>query len=721
LYLEHFGFRRLPFENTPDPAFFFMGSRYRDILALLMHSTVSRKGLMCITGPVGSGKTMLSVALAEHVPDQTRIIRLSHPSAAREELLPFIADSLEISVPPSGTLMLTEKIRENLRWLNEEGKQCLLIIDEAHLIRKEFFQEILVLSNLETPDFKLLQILLLGQRELADTFAQPDMRQLMQRLAVSATLDPMNREQSLRYIAHRLKIAGGSAEIFSPGVADALIRVSGGIPRNINKLCDAALLNAFVAGHPKVKEADFRRALENLGFRFSRTMEVPQVQESPQSFVKPEAEEQKNRTSDTENKVSDAPLTVQHSGAASDIPAEKYDKATDAPLTVQNSGQVLSPKEEKKLPEQSENETYRESVPPKSYPELPANEISEKFSAERTKNFPDRHTESPPGKSRLFFRIILSMTLFLSIALFFMIHMNYLPEYWPKEIYSKWFAKDTPDIGEKKQTPPIQTEIGEKRETPPMQREESSASPKEQSSQPLPENAAPAAQENAGETVPDKTKESKTAPLSVPDKTKESESATVPVPDETSEKKEETEAVPQSDAEDAALQSAPVQWDEETMNEEEEHADIEKYPYSVQLASFRRWVKAEKAFAAYRKKGLPVYWVKMNGEDGRNWFCIFAGIFEKRRDAEMFISSKNAEGAIAVRTSYAGLVKIFSSAQDASEYAASFAEKGYSFYVINRKDGKHYLYAGAFRTPEGAQYLCEELISKGIACRVVTR
>ncbi|MEZ4527993.1 MAG: AAA family ATPase [Desulfobacterales bacterium] len=648
MYLEHFGLRRLPFENTPDPAFFFMGSRYRDILALLMHGTVSRKGLMCITGPVGSGKTMLSIALAEHVPDQTRIIRISHPSAAREELLPFIADSLEIPVPVSGTLMLTEKIRENLTWLNEEGKQCLLIIDEAHLIRKEVFQEILVLSNLETPEFKLLQILLLGQKELGHTLARPDMRQLMQRLAVSASLDPMNREQSLRYIAHRLKVAGGSPDIFSPGVADAFIRVSGGIPRNINKLCDASLLNAFVAGHPKVTESDFRKALENLGFHFSRSAQIPIVPEPVPSPVSPDSDRKEEDTGSTEKQDADAELTGPSSGRAENRQhAEKDGEKTSA-----------SCEDQQNMP-----------------------------------GIPDREQTEKKQTSPLFFRFVLSLALVLALAVFF---MNYRNRQEP--VFREQAAQNIPSQI---------TEIKEKKENLPQHVQDSSALQKQ-------DPPHPAVQEStAMPTDSGEAEKLETAPAAP-------ETAFLPAPEQLSEKKEEI-SLSGIDPAEADLQSFPLQWDEENINEEEESTDLEKYPYSVQLASFRTWERTEEALASYKKKGIPAYWVKMKADEGGLRFCIFAGIFEKQQDAERFISSRNAEGALAVRTPYAGLVKTFPSTPEASEYAALLAEKGHSCYVIARNDGRHYLYAGAFRTPEGAEQQCRELISKNIDCRAVTR
>ncbi|CAK8719818.1 Type II secretory pathway, component ExeA (predicted ATPase) [Candidatus Electrothrix aarhusensis] len=271
MYLKHFGFKRLPFENTPDPIFFFMGDRYRKILALLLHGIRSRKGLMCLTGPVGSGKTMIGAALKKHLSNKCLIIELPHPDVSRVELLTFIARHLRIPVPPSDTLLLLGKIRKILVQLNSKNKYCLLIIDEAHLIKKSFFQEILILSNLATADFKLIQILLIGQHELAETLTLKEMRQFMQRLYVAETLCPMDRDHSLSYIAHRLAVGGGLIDIFLPETLDAIIQESGGLPRNINKLCDTSLLNAFVAGQLKVSCTDFQKTLRSQEKKYIRS------------------------------------------------------------------------------------------------------------------------------------------------------------------------------------------------------------------------------------------------------------------------------------------------------------------------------------------------------------------------------------------------------------------------------------------------------------------
>jgi general secretion pathway protein A len=214
---------------------------------------------MCLTGPVGSGKTMIGAAVKKKFSKKSFIIELPHPNVSRAELLAFIARELGIPFSPSDTLLLLDEIRKILIEINSNNQHCLLIIDEAHLIQKDLFQEILILSNLATADFKLIQILLIGQNELAETFTLKEMRQFMQRLYVIETLSPMDRDHSLSYIGHRLAVGGGRIDIFLPETLDVIIQKSGGLPRNINKLCDSSLLNAFITGQLKVSYTDLQR------------------------------------------------------------------------------------------------------------------------------------------------------------------------------------------------------------------------------------------------------------------------------------------------------------------------------------------------------------------------------------------------------------------------------------------------------------------------------
>ncbi|QTA83323.1 AAA ATPase-like domain-containing protein, sporulation-like domain-containing [Desulfonema limicola] len=263
MYKDHFNLTALPFKNTPDPAFFFMGSRYRDTLALMIHSIVSRKGIICITGPAGSGKTTLAAILSKHLNKQSLIIPILYPLITPKELITATARYLGIQDFSDPGLLCIEAIKSELLKINQSERNCVLIIDEAQLISNDLLKQLLIFSNLETEQYKLLQILLLGQKELAARLNNKNMRQLMQRIAVNVSLEPMNKNQIIQYIYHRLNTAGGKIEIFTPEALEQIAALSQGLPRIINLLCDAALMDAFIHKKNRVSTANIQKAGHN--------------------------------------------------------------------------------------------------------------------------------------------------------------------------------------------------------------------------------------------------------------------------------------------------------------------------------------------------------------------------------------------------------------------------------------------------------------------------
>ncbi len=265
MYKDFFGFKILPFENTPDPDFFYMGAGYRDTLALMKHSVVTRKGLLGIAGPIGCGKTTLANALTDNLPETSIVISMLTPMTSTEDMVAYIAKCLDVSEIPDSSLMLHDVIRSELVRINEEGRHCVLIIDESHLMSDLLFQEVLFLANLETSKFKLIQILLLGQMELLDRLNEPRRLQLAQRISVIQVIEPMNENQSQQYIKHRLKMSEGPESIFTEEALSAIANMTEGIPRLINKLCDASLLKAFIAQRKSVEEEDVYTAKKEIG------------------------------------------------------------------------------------------------------------------------------------------------------------------------------------------------------------------------------------------------------------------------------------------------------------------------------------------------------------------------------------------------------------------------------------------------------------------------
>jgi len=267
MYKEYFNLSKNPFENTPNPEFFFLGGDYRETLALLKYTVVERKGATCIAGPIGCGKTMLAKALIENLPDESIVISPSAPKGTQKDLAVYIASKLELQNLPESQLLIHEMMKTKLIELNEQGKICVLIFDESQFLDDALFEEILFLANLETEQFKLIQIILLGQMELLEKLNNPARHQLAQRITKTKILSPLNRAEAEQYIKHRLKISGASREIFSQDAIEFIVRDSSGIPRNINKLCDTSMLNAFITQKSRVEVNDVRKAGDDIGLK----------------------------------------------------------------------------------------------------------------------------------------------------------------------------------------------------------------------------------------------------------------------------------------------------------------------------------------------------------------------------------------------------------------------------------------------------------------------
>jgi len=284
MYQEYFKLNNLPFENSPDPEFFFMGYRYREILALMIHGVVSRKGLICISGPIGSGKTTLATVLTGYLPADAIVINMTHPKASPGEMRTYLARQLGVVEFPDTPLLQTETIRQELIKFDNADRHCVLIIDESQYMSDALMQEIVVLTNLETPQRKLIQILMLGQKEFIAKLNRPELRQLKHRIFVTRTLTAMDAEQTFQYISYRLQIADGDPDIFSEDALEQIFKYSGGIPRLINRLCDAALLGAFTSRKQGVEEEDVRNANIDLGMEldtrvsaYNRTSRRPRM------------------------------------------------------------------------------------------------------------------------------------------------------------------------------------------------------------------------------------------------------------------------------------------------------------------------------------------------------------------------------------------------------------------------------------------------------------
>lgn len=266
MYQEFFGLSTLPFELTPDPRFLYLSPGHQEALSTLQYGVLSGKGLTVLTGEAGLGKTTLLRAALEQLHGvATRVITIANPALARPEFLEVIARSLETDVIGGSKPAVLSALERALHRDRENGTRTVLIADEAHVMPDELLEEIRLLGNFETNSQKLLSIILVGQPELAERLNEPSLRQLKQRVALRCGLAPFTAAETSAYLSTRLKVAGRSAgDVFLPDAVERIHRLSRGIPRVINVLCDNALLAAF-AGERHVVDA---RTIEDVGRDF---------------------------------------------------------------------------------------------------------------------------------------------------------------------------------------------------------------------------------------------------------------------------------------------------------------------------------------------------------------------------------------------------------------------------------------------------------------------
>jgi general secretion pathway protein A len=272
MYQDFFGFSALPFELTPDPRFLYLPPGHQEALSTLQYGVLSGKGLTVLTGEAGLGKTTLLRAALEQLHGvATRVIKFSNPALTRPEFIEVIARSLDTAVFASKPTVLSE-LESALHRDRENGTRAVLIADEAHVMPDELLEEIRLLGNFETASQKLLSIILVGQPELAERLNEPSLRQLKQRVALRCELVPFSAVETSGYIDQRLKAVGRAAsDIFAPEAIDRIHRLSRGIPRVINVLCDNGLLSAF-AGERQMVDA---RIIDDVGRDFDLQMEAP--------------------------------------------------------------------------------------------------------------------------------------------------------------------------------------------------------------------------------------------------------------------------------------------------------------------------------------------------------------------------------------------------------------------------------------------------------------
>ncbi|MFC1736009.1 AAA family ATPase [Candidatus Hydrogenedentota bacterium] len=266
MYRHFYGLREKPFNMTPDPKFLYLGSKHKEAFAHLFYGIKNRNGFVVITGEVGTGKTTLCRALLKQIGEDTEVAVLFNPCLSPDELLMAVNADLGIpktetagGMPPSRRDLLDD-LSGYLIQKRSENKNVVLIIDESQLLSPEVLEHIRLLSNYETDTEKLIQIVLVGQPELQAHLSLPKLRQLDQRVTARYYLPPLNAKETGEYVLHRLRKAGASKKIFTKKALDLVYKCTEGIPRQINVLCERALLAGYAAEQGDIDKALVKKA-----------------------------------------------------------------------------------------------------------------------------------------------------------------------------------------------------------------------------------------------------------------------------------------------------------------------------------------------------------------------------------------------------------------------------------------------------------------------------
>lgn len=261
MYERFFNFTEPPFNLTPDPRFFFSSPKHEDAFSQILYGIQERKGFIVLTGEVGTGKTTLCRLLLDRLDARIKTSLIFNPNLTTIELLQAINQDFGIGGKSQSKRELVDELNRFLLAELPQGGNAVLIVDEAQNLTIECLEEIRLLSNLETSKEKLLQILLVGQPELREKLSLQELRQVNQRVSLRYHLDPLDLEETENYIGYRLKVAGGLERVlFTPKAIDKIHRLTHGVPRLINILCDKALLAAYVAETKVVNDTLVDRA-----------------------------------------------------------------------------------------------------------------------------------------------------------------------------------------------------------------------------------------------------------------------------------------------------------------------------------------------------------------------------------------------------------------------------------------------------------------------------
>ena len=274
MYTSFFGLNEKPFAITPDPRYLFLSERHGEALAHLVYGVTESGGFIQLTGEVGTGKTTLVRSLLlNKMPENADVAVVLNPQLSVVEFLATICEELHIDVPHNkgSVKALTDALNQHLLKAHAEGRRTILVVDEAQNLAPAVLEQVRLLTNLETAKQKLLQIILIGQEELRDLLARNDLRQLAQRITARYHLEPLSRDETASYIEHRLKVAGALGEVFDASAKREIFRLSQGVPRVINVICDRALLGGYAQESRRVNPRLIRQAAAEVHGEFERS------------------------------------------------------------------------------------------------------------------------------------------------------------------------------------------------------------------------------------------------------------------------------------------------------------------------------------------------------------------------------------------------------------------------------------------------------------------
>ncbi len=265
LYLHFFGLKEAPFNITPDPRFLYFSPRHREAFDHLLFGIQERRGFIELVGEVGAGKTTLIRAVLSALPKNVHTALILNPSLSETQLLRAILHDFGLTVKGRDRLGYIEQLNQYLLMKTNEGCNMAVVIDEAQNLLPEVMEQIRLLSNLETDQHKLMQIVLAGQPELEDRLNRKDLRQLRQRITVRCKLEALNEEEAAGYIAHRLRVAGAPESVqFDRDAVRLIHKAAMGTPRVMNTICDRAMLAGYVHNRPVIGETEVKRALQEV-------------------------------------------------------------------------------------------------------------------------------------------------------------------------------------------------------------------------------------------------------------------------------------------------------------------------------------------------------------------------------------------------------------------------------------------------------------------------